>query len=166
MTKFLGPAAGGWGEVDAGDPREAIEHRLVSEADLARVSPSPELRRCTLAALQEATPCSAPRSGRPGMLLAARAAAGGLILTSGLIAILLMTPGRPTHVKPAERLAIFSSFDAHADVGDKLTSVEATWEERFVNEARLVLNDAREAGQSLLSRLPAIPGTRSPSGGS
>ncbi len=147
--------------------RQDVECCLFAEVDVARVAPSRELRRRTLAALREESLRPAPAPRRPLTLLGTYATAGGLLALVAVVASLdLARPAPPvspsvdgSRFRPA---VIVIGFDPSRYDGltQKIRQrLDTSLERQLVAEARQIFDDARAAGEIVLARLP-LPAVR------
>jgi hypothetical protein len=129
-----------------------IERLLRLEAAEARVAPSAGLRRRTLAALREATlhPAAGPSRPGPRAFTYVAACAGLVLLASAAVLHLAAPSGDPA--APAGPRQVTGSLNV-------LTSGAGRFESPLKKEVRLLVADARQARDYLLSRLPRRLGT-------
>lgn len=163
MLKWLYRIGFAW-QAEARGRRRRVDRRLRAEVAEARVQPSPDLRGRTIAALNDAThaPTHAssrdilPRPAAPAYLL------GLLILVVlGVLAVRvgITEPAAPVAVvKRPAMLANFDTTEFDALIRTRLQEFEGTWESSLRTEAKLLANDARNAGEFLLASLP-LPAT-------
>ena len=143
-----------------------VDRRLGLEVAEARVSPPPGLRRRTLAALREASlqPSGARAQRRP-VVAAYALVCSVLILIAATAVLYLAPPGAPSSApRPSSRdtgplrLLSLDTVRLEAAVEQRLHIGEGSWETPLRQEARLIVADARQAGEYLLARLPRAPG--------
>ena len=147
--------------------RQDVECCLFAEVDEARVAPSPELRRRTLAALREESLRPVPAPRRPLTLLSTYAAAGGLLALVAVVASLDLGETTPPPAPAvdggrARPVAIVIGFDPSRYDGLKQKiqqRLDTSLEAQLVAEARQIFDDARAAGEIVLARLP-LPAVR------
>lgn len=142
-----------------------VDRLLRLQAHEARVAPAPELRRRTLAALREATLRREPVPARHGATGFAYAAACGLlVLLAAAGALNIAAPRRPAPGPAAAepgagalKLLSFRPQRLETALAARLPG-EDPWEGPLMEEARLLVADARQARAALLARLPRAPG--------
>ncbi|MHC4126677.1 MAG: hypothetical protein ACYSWT_12900 [Planctomycetota bacterium] len=143
-----------------------VDRLLRLQADEARVAPSPGMRRRTLAALREASLRAEPLAARQGpMGFAYAVACGLLVLLAAAAALNFATPRRPQPGPVATDRGGTALNLLSLDTGRLETALEARlslgpdpWEAPLMEEARLLVADARQARAALLARLPRAPG--------
>ena len=121
---------------------DELARRLRAQAEAARITPSPELRRRTLSALQ-AVVRDTPSPRRQGRLAAYALACGLVVLLAASTAVL----HRP-QPQPARDVPIGFLF------GPQHIELESPWETLLLDEAHHMADDAREVGEYLLASLP------------
>ena len=142
-----------------------VDRRLGLEAAEARVSPPPGLRRRTLAALREATlQPSRTRVPRRRVVAACAVVCTALVLIAATAVLYFAPPGAPSSAPRTQgrdagplRLLSLNTVRLEAAVEQRLGG-EDSWETPLRQEARLIVADARQAGEYLLARLPRAPG--------
>ncbi len=153
------------------------ETRLHDEADAARRQPARDLRRRTLAALREASLELRPASRRERQGWVTLAAAGvGLAVVASVAVTQRAAPPEPPvpveahvagHATGAEgdrqsRFAIVIGLDTsrfEAAVQRQMQRLEGSWEAPLLAEARQIVDDARVAGELVVTLL-AVPSIR------
>ncbi len=159
-----------------------VETRLREEGDAARRQPARDLRRRTLAALREASlelrPAS--RRERQGWVTLAAAGVGLAVVASVAVTQRAPPPEQPgptqevlapaaTTADTAEedgarqsRFAIVIGLDTsrfEAAVQRQMQRLEGSWEAPLLAEARQIVDDARVAGEFVVTLLP-VPSVR------
>jgi hypothetical protein len=143
-----------------------VDRLLRLQAHEARIAPEPGLRRRILAALREATLRREQVPARQGPVGFAWAAACGLlVLLCAAAALTLGTPSRPLPGPVAagggaKALSLLSLDTGRLEtaLGTRLSPGPDPWEGPLMEEARLLVADARQARAALLARLPRAPG--------
>ncbi|MHC4415652.1 MAG: hypothetical protein ACYS0G_10240 [Planctomycetota bacterium] len=162
MLRWLHRLVSGPNTDGADRVRRDLDRRLREEVHAVRVAPSRDLRRRTLAALQQATwdadAFPLPARGLRG----AYAAAGGLLALAATVAVLRhpvpldsSTPG-PVESRDDPITIVIGIDTTRFDAAwkNRVQQLEASWEAPLVAEARLIMDDARDAGSFVLARLP------------
>jgi hypothetical protein len=138
-----------------------VDRRLGLEAAEARVSPPPGLRRRTLAALREATLQPSGTRAQRGSAVFANAFACSVLVLIAAGTVLYLAPLRPPPARIPEagplRLLSLDTVRLEAAVEQRLHIADDSWETPLRQEARLIVADARQAGEYLLARLPRTP---------
>ena len=154
-----------------------VETRLREEGDAARRQPARDLRRRTLAALRESSLELRPASRRERQGWVTLAAAGvGLALVASVAVTQRAAPPDPPgpvqantadHPTGGEgdqksRFAIVIGVDTsrfEAAVQRQMQRLEGSWEAPLLAEARQIVDDARVAGELVVTLL-AVPSIR------
>ncbi len=154
-----------------------VETRLREEGDAARRQPARGLRRRTLAALRESSLelCPASRRERQGWVTLAAAGVGLALVASVAVTQRAAPPDQPGLVQantaghPTEgdgdrpsRFAIVIGLDTsrfEAAVQRQMQRLEGSWEASLLAEARQIVDDARVAGELVVTLLP-VPSIR------
>lgn len=139
--------------------RRRVDRRLRAEAAGARLDPSLDLRRRTIAALNDIAhdpaPAASPPTARPAYALAFAA-----LLVLAVLAVRFGVTDRAGPPPVAEPPAILAGFDPTGFDGlikSQLRGLDGPWESSLRTEAKLIATDARNAGEYVLASLP-LPG--------
>jgi len=144
--------------------RRRVDHRLRAEVPAAWRDPSPQLRRQTIAALNDAMHQPAPVIAVPRPAGAAYAVAFLAMVVLGAFAVRLRVtgPSGGEHVaKPRSLLVGFDTTGFNELIRTQLQELEGTWESTLRTEAKFIATDARKAGEYVLATLP-LPAAWSP----
>ena len=137
--------------------RRRVDRRLRAEVPAAWRDPSPQLRRHTIAALNDAMHQPAPVIAAPRPAGAAYAVAFLSMVVLGVFAVRLSVtgPSGGEHVaKPQSILTGFDTTGFDTLIRTQLQGLEDSWESSLPMEAKLIAADARKAGEYVLATLP------------
>jgi len=168
MLKWINGIAFAW-KPEARRRRRRVDRRLRAEVHAAWLDPSPQLRRHTIAALNDAYhgchACHASHAegGRGMSSRTAYAVACLSLIVLGAIAVRLGDPGAAGLEPAANPPAVLARLDTTFDtlIRTPLQELEVTLESTLRTEAELIAADARNAGEFLLAALP-LPATWTP----
>jgi len=162
MLKWITRIAFAW-KPEARRRRRRVDRRLRAEVPAAWRDPSTQLRRHTIAALNDVmyqpTPVAASHRGAGP----AYAVAFLTLVVLGAVAVRLGVTG-PDRLEPVARpSAVLTRFDTTFNtlIHTRLRELEGTLESTLRAEAELIAADARNAGEFLLAALP-LPATWTP----
>ncbi len=163
MLKSLVHIGFAWRSSEARRQRRQVEERLRAEAMWARIEPSPDLRRRTLAALNDVSTLPAPAVSMISPL--GRVVAGGRALVFvglvavGAVAVHLGLPraddGAGT-ARPARIPAVLATTRFDFVLQRQLRELRDTWESPLRTEARLIARDARAVGENALASVSLL----------
>ncbi len=137
--------------------RQRVDRRLRAEVSAAWREPSPQLRRHTIAALNDATHQPVPVTASPRAGGSAYAVAFLALIVLGAVAVRLGVTGPPAQAPVADPPAILARFDTTAFdtlIRTQIQELEGSWESSLRTEAKLIATDARNAGEYVLATLP------------
>lgn len=158
MLKSLVHIGFAWRSSEARRHRRQIEERLRAEAMWSRIEPSPDLRRRTLAALNDVSTLPAPAVSMISPL--GRVVAGGYALAFvalvavGAVAVHLGLPRTDDGAgpaRPARIAAVFETTRFDSLLQWQFRELQDTWESPLRTEARLIARDARAVGENALA---------------
>ncbi len=163
MLKWLDRIAFSW-KSEARRRRRWVDRRLRAEVPAAWHDPSPQLRRRTIAALNDAMHQPAPVIAAPRPAGAAYAVAFLAMVVLGALAVRLSVtaPSGPDRV--AKTQPVFIGFDTtgfNTLIRTHLQDLEGTLESTLRTEAQFIAADARNAGEFVHATLP-LPATWGP----
>ncbi len=161
MLKWLARIAFAWNS-EARRRRRRVDRRLRAEVHAAWHDPSPQLRRHTIAALNDACHASHAEGGRRWSSRTASAVGLVALIALGAVAARLGVTKPPTQKPAADPPAILARFDTTAFdtlIRTQIQNFEGSWESTNLRmEAKLLATDARNAGEYVLATLP-LPAT-------
>ena len=156
MLNWLDRITFAW-SAEARRRRRRVERRLRTEVVAAHIEPSQDLRRRTIAALNDVAYEPAFVAARPRTAAASYAVAFLTMLVLGALAVRLGVTAEPGQQRVAEPPSILAGFDTTGFdtlIRTKLQGLEGTWESSLPMEAKHIAADARKAGEYVLATLP------------
>ncbi len=163
MLKWLDRIAFSW-KSDARGQRRRVDRRLRAEVPAAWHDPSPQLRRRTIAALNDAMYQPAPVIAAPRPAGAAYAVAFLAMVVLGALAVRLSVTAESGPDRVVQPRPVFVGFDTTGVktlIRTHLQDLDGTLESTLRTEAKFIAADARNAGEFVLATLP-LPATWSP----
>lgn len=154
MLKQLYRLGFAW-QADARRRRRRVDRRLRAEVAAARGAPSPGLRRRTIAALNDMR--EPVRVGPTRPTASAYAVACVALLALCVMAVRLGVPvsERPSRVvEPRTAATTLDKPGLSALLRSPIRGFKEDWEPSLRTEAKLIADDARQAGQYVLATLP------------
>jgi len=152
-----------WKSSEARRQRRQVEDRLRAEAGWARIEPSRDLHRRTLAALNDVAALPSPAVSMMvsfrRIVTSSHAVAFVSLLVIGAVAVFLGVPraeDRTSPPAPAPTLAVFDTMRFDSVLNRQFRALQDTWESPLRTEARLIARDARIVSMNALASVSLL----------